>query len=87
MCNRHNMDVKIENVCVSGGTVRVTAMLNNQPCNGAFALLGGSAKQRLLDEAKILYGRANVLMARADVMRRAASETIIIKENDNAQNP
>lgn len=87
MCRAHRMETKITEVWVDGGTVRVSASINNQPCNGAFALLGGSAKQRLLDEAKILYGRANVLMARADVMRRAASETIIIKENDNAQNP
>jgi len=79
------MDVKIESVWVSGGAVRVTAMLNNQPCNGAFTLLGGSAKQRLLDEATVLAGRANVLMARADVLRRAASENIIIKENENAE--
>ncbi|MBK8772437.1 MAG: hypothetical protein IPM06_18720 [Rhizobiales bacterium] len=82
------MDVKIESVWVSGGAVRVTAMLNDQPCNGAFALLKGSARQRLLDEATILAGRANVLMARADVLRMAASENIIInEENDNAKNP
>ena len=87
MCKRHNMDVKIQSVWVAGGAVRITATLNNHPCNGMFALLGGSAKQRLLDEAALLEGRANVLMAKADAYRRAASLNIINEENDNAKNP
>ena len=82
MCrHHHNMETKINDVWVQGGAVRITAVINGHPANGTFALVGGGARDRLRDEAIILEGRANVLLARAQILREAANQPTIREIN------